>query len=261
MAFSWTDGFETDFGNWQNVTGDDRDWTRQSGGTPSTGTGPSGAATGSFYVYTETSSPVVSSDEFILESNVIDGSANIVTVITFNEHMTGGAMDTGVPQGTLYVEAFDGTTWNTIYTQAGINGATADGLNWQAKDALSAVANLDAAAGGPYTNSDLQLRFRFVVSGSGSAWQNDCAIDDIVVTGVDRNEYEQEGYRWRNDDGSEIFPGGASYRQAQDVVDSVGKETNIRLRVLVDATGDPVAEQATLQYKRDDEAATEWRDV
>ena len=33
------DDFETDFGNWSNVGGDDIDWTRDSGGTPSSGTG------------------------------------------------------------------------------------------------------------------------------------------------------------------------------------------------------------------------------
>ena len=68
--------------------------------------------------------------------------------------------------------------------------------------------------------------------------------------------FEQEGYRWRNDDGSESA---ATFRQAQDIVDTVDKTTNIRLRTLLDATGDPATTTRTLQYKRDDEADSEYR--
>ncbi len=70
---------------------------------------------------------------------------------------------------------------------------------------------------------------------------------------------EQEGFRWRNDDGSEST---ATWKQNQDV-DHTGqaKEENVRLRILSDATGNPPTQQVTLQVKRDDEAATEWRDV
>ena len=70
--------------------------------------------------------------------------------------------------------------------------------------------------------------------------------------------YEQEGFRFRNDDGSESA---ASWRQTQDVDDSVGKEVNVRLRVLTDTTGDSPSVTRTLQVRRDDEATTEWRDV
>ncbi len=70
--------------------------------------------------------------------------------------------------------------------------------------------------------------------------------------------FEQEGYRWRNDDGSESA---ATFRQAQDVVDTVDKTTNIRLRTLLDATGDPPTVTRTLQYKRDDEPDSEYRDI
>lgn len=264
MAFSWDDGFETDLGNWNQVTGDDtQDWTRTNGGTPSTATGPSGAANGTWYIFSETSSPVAGGDTFILESDVIDGSVNIITEFSWNEHMAGQDMDDF--NSTLEVQAWDGSTWNTIYTQTGQNGATADGLNWQAKEAFTSPDTLDDETGGPYNNADLQLRFLFTVGGTGLQFQNDTGLDDIVVVGVDRNAYEQEGYRWRNDDGVEAVPGGspagATWSQDQDTPDSVPKETNTRLRVLVDATGNPVSQQATLQYKRDDEFDSEWRDV
>ena len=70
--------------------------------------------------------------------------------------------------------------------------------------------------------------------------------------------YEQEGFRWRNDDGSESA---ATWRQAQDVDDTIAKETNIRLRVLSDATGNPDTDTATIQYKLDTDPTAEFRDV
>ncbi len=70
--------------------------------------------------------------------------------------------------------------------------------------------------------------------------------------------WEQEGYRWRNDDDNEAD---ATWRQSQDVVDTVDKTTNIRLRTLLDATGDPGTLTRTLQYKRDDEGDSEYRTI
>ncbi len=70
--------------------------------------------------------------------------------------------------------------------------------------------------------------------------------------------YEQEGFRWRNDDDNEAD---ATWRQNQDVDDTVAKETNIRLRVLSDATGDPDTATATLEYKLDTDPTAEFRVV
>jgi hypothetical protein len=70
--------------------------------------------------------------------------------------------------------------------------------------------------------------------------------------------FEQEGYRWRNDDGSESA---ATFRQLQDVVDTVDKAENIRIRTLLDATGDPPTTTRTVQYKRDDEPDSEYRTI
>lgn len=69
---------------------------------------------------------------------------------------------------------------------------------------------------------------------------------------------EQEGYRFRNDDGSESA---ASWRQSQDVVDTIGKNVNIRLRTLLNATDDPPTQQYQLEYKETGDAAAEYRKV
>ena len=41
-SFPYSESFESGLGAWSQASGDDLDWTRQSGGTPSNGTGPSG---------------------------------------------------------------------------------------------------------------------------------------------------------------------------------------------------------------------------
>lgn len=62
---------------------------------------------------------------------------------------------------------------------------------------------------------------------------------------------EQEGYRWRNDDGSESA---ATWLAAQDTNITQPSETNTRLRVLLDTTGDPATTQYRLDYKRSDQS-------
>ena len=70
---------------------------------------------------------------------------------------------------------------------------------------------------------------------------------------------EQEGFRFRNDDGSESA---ASWLAAQDVNITRGKNANTRLRVLANTPGfNPATQQATLQYRKVGDADSEWRDV
>ncbi|UJH67810.1 T9SS type A sorting domain-containing protein [Allomuricauda sp. SCSIO 65647] len=54
-AFHENESFEKGFGQWENVDYDNIDWTRQSGPTPSRGTGPNGASKGNKYLYLEAS--------------------------------------------------------------------------------------------------------------------------------------------------------------------------------------------------------------
>lgn len=71
---------------------------------------------------------------------------------------------------------------------------------------------------------------------------------------------QQEGYRWRNDDGSETT---ATWAQAQDTAHEVGAGVCVRLRVLTDYSGggDPTAGQAKLQFKLASEPGSAWRDI
>jgi len=69
---------------------------------------------------------------------------------------------------------------------------------------------------------------------------------------------EQEGFRFRNDDGSESA---ATWRQTQDVDDTIAKDTNFRLRFLLSATGDPVTSKFQVEYKETSAEDTRWRKI
>ncbi len=81
-----------------------------------------------------------------------------------------------------------------------------------------------------------------------------CASDNITVGTVP--ELEQEGYRFRNDDGSES---GATWKVAQDTNLSLGVGDRFRLRFVVDAVGDPAAATFQLQARKQGEAT--WKNV
>lgn len=67
---------------------------------------------------------------------------------------------------------------------------------------------------------------------------------------------DQEGYRWRNDDGSEST---ATWKAAQDTTVNLAPDTTTRLRMIVNATSDPASAQYKLQYRKVGDAS--WRDV
>ena len=78
----------------------------------------------------------------------------------------------------------------------------------------------------------------------------------IVYTPAVSLDLEQEGFRWRDDDDSESA---AAWLADQDVDITRAKETNTRLRILLNTTGDQAAKQFKLQYKKTSDA--EWRDM
>ncbi len=70
--------------------------------------------------------------------------------------------------------------------------------------------------------------------------------------------FDQEGYRWRKDDGSESAAG---WHAAQDVDVTLPGETTTRVRVLVDTSGDTATSQMKLQFRKVGDADSEWEDV
>jgi photosystem II stability/assembly factor-like uncharacterized protein len=153
-SLPYNEGFESGLGAWTQATGDDTDWTRKTGTTTSSGTGPSGAAVGSYYMYLETSSPNYPSKTAYLESPCFNFSSG--AELEFQYHMLGSAV------GSLNLEVTtNGTSWTSIWSRSADQGSA-----WN-----TGTVNLASYAG-----SDFKLRFNAT---SGSSWQGDICIDDL----------------------------------------------------------------------------------
>jgi len=157
------------------------------------------------------------------------------------------------------VNETDGTVYNFPRgsgDQTAFGGAIANvtgRAGWASGNALAVVNNSDQDASAHQTFT--RKSFHTWDSSVGSS-EPQLVIDYTPSVSV---TLEQEGYRWRADDGSES---GASWLAAQDTPITRGRDVETRLRMLVDATGDPAAAATKLQFRKvgqTEEAA--WRDV
>ena len=162
------EGFETGFGNWSNVSGgDSHDWTRDSGGTPSSSTGPSSGNSGStWYAYLETSNSgggaFNAGDTAILEGPSIASGNN--RSLTFFYHMYGSNI------GTLNVDVQAGGVWTEgVWTLSG--------QQQTGNAAAYSQATVDLSS---FTGA-IRVRFRAVAAGD---FRGDIAIDDIEISGI-----------------------------------------------------------------------------
>ncbi|WP_431133209.1 immunoglobulin-like domain-containing protein [Psychroserpens mesophilus] len=162
-SYPYTEGFESSFGAWTQSVADDLNWTRDANGTPSSGTGPSSAIQGSFYIFVEASGNNTGypTKQAILNSPCFDLSSQSSATFSFNYHQYGAAN-----MGTLNLEASNdnGSSWTSIWSSSGNLGNA-----WQ-----SANVNLSVYVGG-----SVQLRFNRV---TGNTWQADLAIDNINLS-------------------------------------------------------------------------------
>jgi len=203
----YSEGFESSFGAWAQAGGDDFDWTRRSGGTPSSNTGPSAAYAGSFYMYIESSSPNYSNKTAIMESPCLDLSGASSATFSFRYHMYGAAA-----MGGLDLQATtDGTNWSSVWSESGNQGNS-----WQ-------EANVDLGA---YTGDDVKLRF---VGTTGTTWQGDMAVDAISLSSsggggggtttvnlsITLDNYPEET-SWEIRSGSTVMASGGTYGSQPD---------------------------------------------
>lgn len=162
-GFPYGEGFESGDG-WTQLGGDDGDWVRTSASTPSSGTGPTSAAEGSFYLFLEAStnsSPgqIGSNATAILESPCFDLSGETAASFSFQYHLYG----TNV--GTLTVSATtDDVSYATLWTLSGDQGNA-----WGS-------ANVDLAS---YLGSTVKLR---ITGTTGNGWSSDIAVDDLGLS-------------------------------------------------------------------------------
>lgn len=149
----------------QETSSDDFDWTVNSGGTTSGGTGPTGAFSVTYYIYTETSG-TSNGDVAIIYSPQVDLNGASDPRLNMMYHMLGAAM---APDGTIDVDISTAGPlgpWTNVFSQSGPQGAA-----WQ-----QALPNLSA-----YIGNVVMFRITGTVSTTGSSFQNDFAIDDFGV--------------------------------------------------------------------------------
>jgi len=137
---------------WSDLTTDTFDWTRQSGKTPSSSTGPSGAKTGTHYLYIESSSPRNEGDTAIIGTPPL--FVPLDTSLSFAYHMYGSSM------GKLAVKVGGDEVWLKQGDQ---------GDEWK-----TATVNLSSKAG-----QTISVQF---VGTRGSSWRGDAAIDDVTFS-------------------------------------------------------------------------------
>lgn len=169
-SFPFTESFESGFGMWKNASkGDDIDFTRNSGGTPSDDTGPAGAADGSNYVYVEASGNGTGfpNKRAILNSPCIDLTALTSPKLNFQYHMYGSSIN----KLTVEVRLDNSGDWNSIFSKSG-----SQGNSWKEAD-----IDLKSYAG----RSSVQLRFNIRTGIGNDGWQSDIAIDAISISNDD----------------------------------------------------------------------------
>ncbi|WP_206052130.1 fibronectin type III domain-containing protein [Nonlabens xiamenensis] len=161
-AFATTTTFTSDQ-CWTASSVDAYDWNVDgAGSTPSTGTGPSAAFSGSNYFYIEASSGTANVSMATLESPLVDLSALMTPSVSFYYHMFGGEI------GTLELDINDGSGWVNLVTLGPGQIQTA-----QADDWLEQFSDLTAYAGAT-------VKFRFVATSAGT-FEGDISIDDFRV--------------------------------------------------------------------------------
>ena len=158
-SFPYSEGFESNFGSWLQGSGDDFDWARRSGSTPSSSTGPSSATEGSQYAYMESSAPNFSAKRAILESPCFDLTGLSQVTFSFKYHMYGAA---AMGSLNVAVSSDDGSSWTAVWTRSGNQGNS-----WE-------DASVDLSS---YTGS-VKLRFDGT---TGTTWQGDMAVDAIAL--------------------------------------------------------------------------------
>ena len=160
--------FETGFGDWGNLTGDDFDWSIRNGAsTPSTGTGPQlspyGGNSSSGYIYCESSSPNYPNKQAWLECKY-DFSSLTAPQLSIYYHQYSSYNTTSYGPGTLQLDVFDGATWTYNVWSNSTSNST-----WQ-----NTTIDLSAYAGRP----DIKLSW----TGFTIGWQSDICLDEISVS-------------------------------------------------------------------------------
>lgn len=187
-------------------------------GTNSTNIGPQWGEDGNVstpegYLYTETSTPGATGDEYTMTFNTtLDASAE-QWQFNFYSCQKGDDCDS-----TCEVQINEsGGGWTTVATFGGSGDPakllTADDTAWTSR-------SVDLSNGGVNVDSSTQVRI-LITSAGATIWHGDYGIDTVEIVGTELIAREQEGYRFRENDGSETT---ATWAQDQDTPHTIAFE-------------------------------------
>jgi hypothetical protein len=161
IVLPYTENFETGFGQWQQATDDNFNWARIIGDTPTAKTSPKKAYNGSYYIYTEASSPQAPGNEASLEATFTFAGISHPEISLYY-HMYGSQM------GTLHVDVYNGSWTYNVWSLSG-QQQTAD------RDAYrNTIINLSSFA----NQTGVKIRIRGTI---GSGEKSDLSIDLVKV--------------------------------------------------------------------------------
>ncbi|WP_456378595.1 M14 family zinc carboxypeptidase [Lutibacter sp.] len=168
-SFPYIESFENGVGLWTQSTTDDIDWTINSGGTPSSNTGPTTASDGTWYLYTEASTNVTPAGspykQAVFLSPCFDLSGFKNAQFSFDYHWYGSNIDLA----TLAVEVSNDNEVSYISLfDKGTGGASLN--SWVSS------GNLDLTA---YNGQTIKLK---IIGVTGDGWASDMAIDNFSLT-------------------------------------------------------------------------------
>ena len=150
---------------WSTVSTVTPRWTWDgAGSTPSSGTGPTGAFSGSGFMFLETSGGTVGATDELISPPIDLTNVNAPARLLFYYHMHGGDI------GTLSVDVSTngGTTWTTEFSVTGQQQA-AQADPWQ-------ITSVDLTS---YVGNNILVRF--VASKGGSSFEGDISLDLVEV--------------------------------------------------------------------------------
>ncbi len=163
-SFPYKESFESGFGLWKNSRqGDQLDFTRNTGRTPSNGTGPTQAANGRYYVYVEASGNATPSKKAMLTSPCFNFSSLSSPTLSFNYHMYG----TNIASLIIEAKGRNGS-WSKVFERQGNKGD-----KW-----FTGKVDLRAYA----RQANVQIRMNVVTGTGTNGWRSDIAIDNITIT-------------------------------------------------------------------------------
>ncbi|WP_179345842.1 LamG-like jellyroll fold domain-containing protein [Winogradskyella ursingii] len=164
-TFPYSQNFETNVGGWTQGGGDDINWTRDAGGTPSVNTGPSTGDGDTWYMYMEASGNGTGypSRSANFDSPCFNISSATSAFFSYSFHMYGN--DVGSLR--VQVSTDNGATYPT--TLRTFSGNIGDFWN---RDTIDLTT---------YVGQTIKLRFRAISGSTVNGWSSDIAIDNVSM--------------------------------------------------------------------------------